>query len=82
MYTLTARIFAMLIDPKLSSKSARTAIERWEKTVKSAQTGAKTGDFEGNWAHCYIMATMGPKLSVYVKINAAECLFSRRRSGL
>ncbi|AZO74959.1 MAG: hypothetical protein E5V92_08330 [Mesorhizobium sp.] len=80
MYTLTARIFAIVADPKLSSKTGSTGIECREKIAKSAQNNAKTGDFEGNWADCYIMATMGPKLSVYVKINAAEYLFSRQRS--
>ncbi|MER9736804.1 hypothetical protein NKJ41_17445 [Mesorhizobium sp. M0146] len=50
------------------------------KSEKTAQNGTKTGYFAGIRPHCYIMATMGSKLSVYVNINATERLFFEQKN--
>jgi hypothetical protein len=72
---LTARIFATVTGAELAAQIASTGIERPKKSEKSRQNGAKTAVFGGDRPHCYIMATMGRKVSLYVKINATACLF-------
>ncbi|WP_146172505.1 hypothetical protein [Mesorhizobium helmanticense] len=77
-YASIERIFDKVHAFAMTPETGLLVANRRKKSEKTAQNGAKTGYFGQVEPNCYIMATMGPKHSVYVKINAAECLFLRQ----
>ncbi|AZO14175.1 hypothetical protein EJ069_05230 [Mesorhizobium sp. M2A.F.Ca.ET.043.05.1.1] len=74
MYTLDSPHFPAKPEPN----RGLTGLKWQEKAAKTLQYAPKTGHFGGKRLHCYITATMGRKLSVYVKINVAARPFSRQ----
>jgi hypothetical protein len=78
MYMLAKRIFDKMQSIVRTLKTTYRSLRRRQNGRKTDEKGPKTASSKGLRPHCYIMATMGLKVSVYVKINAAECLFSRQ----
>ncbi|MER9455249.1 hypothetical protein [Mesorhizobium sp. M0478] len=80
MYTLADRISNTVAALAGRSENDHLSGTLGKKSEKVAQNGTKTGYFAGIRPHCYIMATMGLKLSVYVNINVTECLFFEQKN--
>ncbi|WFP60430.1 hypothetical protein [Mesorhizobium sp. WSM4904] len=75
---MTARIFAIVPGREIEPNRGLTGVEWQEKAAKTFRYGPKTSHFAGKRPHCYIMATMGRKVSVYVKINATAWLYPQQ----
>jgi len=78
-YSLSERIFDKVPSLATRPKNRLLSTNRQIKSAKLTQNSPKTRRFAGIEPHCYIMATMGLKLSVYVNIYATECLFLRQK---
>ncbi|MER9357221.1 hypothetical protein NKI61_28705 [Mesorhizobium sp. M0514] len=80
MYTLADRISNTVAAWPVGSKMTIWAADRGTNQVKPLKTAPKTSYFAGILPHCYIMATMRSKLSVYVNINVTERLFFEQKN--
>lgn len=79
MYTFADRILDISDSFRRKAGKRPVWLQIDKKFRKLAWNDAKTAGFAKTRPHCYIMATMGLKHSVYVKIYAAECLFRVRK---
>ncbi|RRI02369.1 hypothetical protein EH240_12985 [Mesorhizobium tamadayense] len=75
---MTARIFAIVPGRDIEPNRGLTIIEWQEKAAQTFQYSPKTGHLEEIGPIVTLWQQWGQKFPVYVKINAAERLFSRQ----
>ena len=68
MYALAERISDKVTTSDTKPENGHLGVSRRKKSEKIPLNSIKTGCFAGIRTDCYIMATMGRKLSVYVNI--------------